>query len=101
MLEDDLAHRRWTCLESVDQRRDGIIAEVGQEMRLPVVECTLRERRVQQTVLRAVRNGSQHVHHRRTERLDRRNGFLAVRQGTAMRWNDAGELRTRSVRRAE
>ena len=100
MLDHDLTHRRGTRLETFDQRRDRIVAEVRQELRLPVVERALGERAVEQAILRAVWDRTQHVHHRRAERLDGRDRLLAVRQRATVCGDDADELRSGSVRGA-
>ena len=70
VLDDDVAHRRRALLEARDQRADGFVTQVGQELRFPVAECPFRKRGIEHAVERGVRDRAHHVEHRRTEGLD-------------------------------
>ncbi len=101
VLDHHLAHRRRAGLEALEQRADGAVAQIGEELRLPVVERALRKRRIEQGVLHGVGNRSHRVHHRRAECLDRRHGLCAVGQRSAVRGQHADELCTGAIGRRQ
>jgi hypothetical protein len=92
---------RRALLEAGHERRDRVVSQVGEEVRLPVVQRALRERSIEQTVLRAVRDRAHLIHDRRPERLDRLHGLLTVGERAAMAREHADELGIRAVRRRQ
>ena len=70
--------------KALDQRANRIVGQVGQELRLPVVESALREGGIEHPVQRRVRHRPHRIQHGRTERLERPEGRLALLERAAV-----------------
>src|SRR4029453_3160054 len=62
VLEGHPPHRSRTSREALDHRIDGIVAQSGEEARLPIIERSPRKAPIKHRVQLAVRHGADGVH---------------------------------------
>ena len=84
MLQQKLAHRRRTFRKALDDRGYRGIAQFGQEVRLPVIECALGEACVERAVDVRIGHRPDAIEDRRPELPERAHRFLALGQRAAM-----------------
>src|SRR6185503_8882595 len=84
MLDDDLTHRKRTRLKRHDERPDRVIAEIRQELCLPVVEGAFWKGGIQHVVQRAVRKRAEGIDDWRAKGLQWPNRRLAFFERSAV-----------------
>src|SRR5262245_18577135 len=99
MLDKQLAHGRWATRETIDHCLDRGIAELGQEIRLPIVERAFRKTAVEGGIELVVGNRPDPIHHRSSELVERLHRSFCLCKRPAMTGDHGGYWRSRAVGR--
>ena len=92
MLEQQLAHGRWAPRETADHGIDCGIAQLREEVRLPVVEGAFGVVGIQHGVELGVGHRPDGIQDGRSELFQRPHGFFGVRRRAAMTGDQRGYL---------
>ena len=97
MLEQQLAHGGWAPREAADHGIDRGLAQLCEEVRLPVVEGAFRVVAIEHGVELGVRHRTDCIQYGRSELFQRPHGFFGVRRRAAMTRDQRGYVCAGSV----
>src|SRR5262249_16360734 len=98
VFEQHLSHRRGTMSETLDHRVDGVVAQLREKARFPLVQRSFGIAAGQYAVEPAIRYWTERIHDWRTEALDRLHSLLAVGYGATVAGDHRRQLGAGTVR---